>query len=91
MLADTAAAAAEDAGLCVGKDIEIVWSSNALRVNNENSAYVNVQPKLTMNEVASLIADMLRDQQVGKTLKERNVLIPAELCKPSKKSRKKRS
>ncbi len=81
-LADTAAAAADDVGLCISKDIEIVWSGSALKVE-EYSPYVNVQSKLGMDEIASMVAKMLEDQREGRALEEKHVFIPAELCMPS--------
>jgi len=82
-LADIAATAAGDLGLCIGEDIEIVWAATALKAET-HSPYVNVQPKLSMDEVASLVAKMLNDQREGRPLEEKHVFIPAELCTPSR-------
>ena len=82
MLANAATLAARDIGIPVGKEFEIVWSANALKMD-AHSPYVHVQPSLNMAEVALLVAQMLEDQREGRPIEKRHVLIPAVLCDPS--------
>ncbi|MEN8253919.1 MAG: substrate-binding domain-containing protein [Verrucomicrobiota bacterium] len=80
-LADVAATAVKQAGLCVGKDIDIGWTANSWLTKTQ-SPFVHVQPTLNSLEVANIVAEMLETQMKGEPLKERTVIIPAELCQP---------
>ena len=80
-LADIAAVAINDVGLTVGKDVEIVWSANMMKIKN-HSPYINAQPKLSMDEVATIVAKMLEDQRKHGKVEENRIIIPAELCQP---------
>ncbi len=81
-LADIVAEVAKNNGLKLGKDVDIVWTSNSWR-EEIKTPFFHIQPKLSMKEVAELVAGMLEDQYAGKPLKERNIFIPVELCPPS--------
>lgn len=83
-LADAAASAAKQAGLRVGEDVDIGWTANAWR-EETRTPYVHVQPALSAFEASKVVAEMLETQMKGELLKNRNVLIPAELCLPSRR------
>ena len=78
MLSDIVATAVRDIGLRIGKDVEIIYSGELIRENNQ-SHYVRTLPKLYGTDLAILIAKMLQDQRDGQPLKEKQVLIPVEL------------
>ncbi len=89
MLAEIAAAAARDEGLEVGRDVEITWSANAMRMEYD-SPYVHALPTSGMEDLAARVAKMLADQREGRPLEERNVLLPTELRIPPQGGSKKR-
>jgi len=83
MLAEVAADAARDMKLRIGQDMAIFWSADAMRVQ-DYSPYVHALPVLGMDEVALLVARMLKDQRHQRALADRHVLLPAGIRVPGK-------
>jgi DNA-binding LacI/PurR family transcriptional regulator len=80
------ASVAEDAGLAVPNDLEIVFDYDQTTPHPHTPPYPRIQPKLPFAEIAAMIGRMLKEMAVGATAHPKRVMIPMELCEPERHS-----
>ncbi|HWP39755.1 MAG TPA: substrate-binding domain-containing protein, partial [Tepidisphaeraceae bacterium] len=70
-------AVAQDAGLSIPDDLELVFQGQV--ANSDERRFARVEPKMNFGKIAEIVADMLRRLSEGKPLEQQTVVIPVEL------------
>jgi DNA-binding LacI/PurR family transcriptional regulator len=83
-LVSSVAACAEELNLSVPDDLELVFQSQATP-GARHSQYAYVQPRSSFQEVAKLLAEMLRKLADRNATEKRRVVLPVELHVPGHK------